>query len=257
MSKKKKARATHIKKKPVCFFTVAYGEEHLKYAKKLHNSLQKFHKDIPHILVGDKDVEAILKTDPNNKYRLYAMFGQEIAKTFELVINIDNDSIVTGDLGHILNDTTYDVGGVLNNNLIDPPLRVFDIEPEFYLNAGLVAIRGERPWQWWNRLNHQKWFTKHKFREQDTLNIMFHYGDLRTKVFDFSDKWHGLIHKGQWGKFVLKDGKLILPKTKGVCIKDQEIKVIHWAGGNVKKLNVHPFFTPKVADYLTKLMEVK
>ena len=256
---KKGVKSPHIKKskKPVCFYTIAFGSEHVDYAKKMRNSLQKFHPDIPHFFVGEQQVEPYLKTHKDNKYRLYALFGAQLAKEYELVIQIDNDSIVTGDLSHIIEDKSYDVGCVLNNNLIDPKLKVWDIDPSFYVNAGFVAIRGERPWAWWNKLNSGGWFSKYQFREQDMLNIMVHYGDLNCKIFDFSNSWHGLIHKGQWDKFVLKDGKVVLPKTPGVCEEDKIIKIIHWAGGNVPKMNVWPHFKEDVAKHLTTLMEDK
>jgi len=123
------------------------------------------------------------------------------------------------------------------------------------MNAGFIAIRGERPWEWWNKLNHSYWFTKYRFREQDMLNIMVHYGDMKCKIFDYSKNWHGLVHKGQWDKFVLRDDEIILPKTKDVCGEDKVIKIIHWAGGNVPKMNYHVYFKKPVAerlDYLVK-----
>lgn len=242
-------------KKPVCFFTIAYGDNYIKeYAQMMTNSLNKFHPDIPHVYFGDKEVQPLVRVDQNNKYRLYAMFGMQLAKEYELVINIDNDCIVTGDLNHIINDKSYDIGGVLNNNNVDPKLMVWDIEPAYYLNAGLVAIRGERPWNWWNKQNFSPGFTKYQFREQDILNIIAYYGDLTLKVFDYSDRWHGLVSKGSWDKFVLRDDKIIMPKTEGICGEDKEIKVIHWAGGPVPKMNYWVSFTKEVAERLDQLV---
>ena len=203
-------------KKPVCFFTIAYGEPHIKeYAKKMRNSLDKFHPDIPHFFMGDEETKDILKAHPLNKHRMYPIFGAKLAEEYELVIQIDNDCIVTGNLDHIINDKSYEVGGVLNNNLIDPKLtvrkktgEVLDIQPEYYMNAGFIAIRGERPWNWWLKLCSSNFFMNYQFIEQDMLNIMCHYGDLRVKIFDFSKYWHGLVHKGQWHKFILKEDKI-------------------------------------------------
>lgn len=236
---------------------MAYGQPHIKeYARLMLNSLKKFHPDIPHFMVSDAEVEPILKAHELNRHRLYPIIGTQLSKEYEMVINIDNDCIVTGSLKHILEDKTFDVGGVLNNNLIDPQLTVWDVPPEYYINAGFIAIRGEKPWQWWLDLCVKPWFMKYRFIEQDQLNIMFHYGNLRTKIFDYSKFWHGLIHKGQWHKFIMgEDQKIILPKTEGVCAEDKEIKIIHFAGGNVPKMNVWPYFQEPVAKRLTFLME--
>jgi len=222
----------------------------------MRNSLKKFHPDIPHIIIGKDKFEAAVRADPLNRLRTYALFGEPLSKEYDLVMGIDADCIVTGDLSHIIDDKTYDVGCVLNNNLVDPKLVVWDVSPDFYVNCGFMAIRGERPWSWWNKLNHGSWLPKYQFIEQDMLNIMVHYGDLNCKIFDLSNKWHGLINMGQWNKMVMRDGKLILPKTGGVCEEDKDIKIIHWAGGpSRKKMNYHVFFNKEVCkylDYLTK-----
>ncbi len=62
------------------------------------------------------------------------------------------------------------------------------------------------------------------------------------------------FHKGQWNKFVLSGDKIILPATEGVCDEDKEIKIIHWAGGNVLKMNYHAFFKEEVCNRLEYLI---
>lgn len=234
-------------KKPVCFFTVSGDDEaNQKYLKMAQNSLKKFHPDIPHI---------VKPFDNLHNFRIYALYGKELAKEYELVISIDNDSIVAGSLDHILNDDSYELGCVLNNNLIDPKLQMWDTPQQFYVNCGFVAIRGTRPWEWWHKLNYSPHWQHYRFREQDMLNVIFHYGDLKTKMFDHSDNWHGLVHKGQWHKMVLRDNELILPKEKGVCDNDKTIKIIHWAGGQVAKMNYWTHFKKPVAEWLDNLVK--
>src|SRR3990167_499746 len=142
------------KKKKVCFFTLASEGENMRYAQMCANSLKKFHPDIPHF---------IRKFENLYNFRIYAMHGRELAKEYDLVINLDNDSIVTGSLDHIINDESYDLGCVLNNNLIDPILTMWDTPGQFYVNAGFVAIRGERPWEWWHQLNNSPHWDKYRF----------------------------------------------------------------------------------------------
>lgn len=251
MSNKRKA---HFEKKKVVIFTIAYDPVNMEYARKMINSLKKFHPDIPIMIFGEKEVNQVVDPSPDKLYRLYARFGEELSKEYELVINIDADSVVTGSLDHIINDKEYDIGCVLNNNLIDQKLTIWDIPWEGYVNAGFVAIRGERVWKWWNMLNQMPYFNRYQFREQDMLNIIAHYGDTNCKIFDYSSKWHGLVHKGQWPKFILKGDKIVLPKTEGVCEEDKEIVCIHWAGGRVpNKLNFDIYFQPEVVKRLKEL----
>lgn len=239
-------------KKKVCFFTVA-DDNNLEYANKMLNSLRKFHPDVPHHLEGQKELDK--NGDPQKFYRTYSQVGERLSKEYELVINIDADSIVTGDLNHIIDDENYEIGGVLNNNKTDKPLMVWNVVPEYYINCGLVAARSERFWKWWNKLNFSAWFfSTYQYREQDMLNIIFYYGDFKTKIFDMGNKWHGLISKGAWHKFIVRDGQIILPKTEGVCKEDKIIKVIHYAGGNVKKMNFNVGFKPEIVTRLEELI---
>jgi len=231
----------------VCFFTIA-DKNNERYAEMMLNSLRKFHPDVPHHLIGQEELDK--NPDPQKFYRMYALVGKQLSKKYDLVINLDADSVVTGSLDHIINDDSYEVGAVLNNNLVDPQLTIFDVEARHYVNAGFIAARSKRFWAWWQKLNLSPYWEKHRYREQDMLNIIFHYGDLKTKIFDFSSKWHGLVHKGQWDKFVLRGDKIFLPKTERVCGEDKEIKIIHWAGGNVPKMNFHVHFKPKIVERL-------
>jgi hypothetical protein len=241
--------------KPVGVFTLAYGDpQNLVWAGMMINSFKKFHKDIPVHVFTDEDVNKI--SDPRKSVRMYAHFGKQMAEEYETVIQLDSDSIVTGDLNHILDDKTFDLGGVLNNNLIDPLLMIHDIPPQVYLNAGLIVARDKRFWRWWDELNYRVYFNSYRFGEQDTFNMIFHYGDYRTKIFDIDYKgnWHGLVHKGQWHKFILKDKQIILPKTEGVCNEDKIIRVIHWAGGKTNKMNFHTYFSEDVVKRLQELI---
>jgi hypothetical protein len=244
-----------MKKKPICAFTVAYGRaENLMYAGMMVNSIKKFHHNIPVIVFSDEDVEKI--KDPNKTFRMYATFGKELSKEYEAVIQIDSDSIITGSLNHIFDDHKTQLASPCNNNLIDPRLVIHDIPDQVYVNAGLVYARGERFWNWWDELNHRIYFQHYRFGEQDTLNLIFHYGDLKSKLmdFDYGNNWHGLIHKGQWHKFILRGKDIVLPKEDGVCDADKTIKVIHWAGGPVPKMNFHTYFREDVVKRLQELI---
>lgn len=241
--------------KKVCFFTVLSDTgKNKEYAQMMISSLKKFHPDVPHIIRPFEEI---------HNYRIYALHGKELAKEYETVISIDGDCIVTGSLDHIINGD-YEVGSVLNNNLIDPALKMWDTPHQFYVNCGLVAIKGTRPWEWWHSLNQSVHWQSYRFREQDMLNIMFHYGDLKSKIFDHSNTWNGLISKGRWDKIVLKDNKLIMPKEVvkeyidagyNFSEEDKEIRLIHWAGGQVPKMNYFVHFKKEVAEYIDSLVK--
>ena len=179
-------------------FTVA-DNNYLPYAKMLERSFKHFHSDIDFIIFREEDIKRLPFSEPY--YRNKAFFGKELSEKYDLVINIDADSIVVDSLDEIIN-APYDVGCVLNNAITIPdplerPIIGLDrTNPMYYMNAGMVASRSKRFWNWWNDLNQRHFFQQYQFREQDTLNMIFHYGDLHCVNFDESSGVYGLWLNG-------------------------------------------------------------
>lgn len=241
-----------------CFFTVA-DEDNIGYAKKMENSLKKFHPDAPLIIRDLAEVRDLSKF-----YRATPMIARELINEYDLVIKIDADSVVTGSLEHIINDESYDVGCVLNWNRKDPAYTVYDVPPMYYMNCGFVAMRSKEFIDHWWKLCHTPFFDNKRFREQDTLNMIYYFGNYKTKCFDqLSNQWHGLVSKSEWLGISKKGDELVVtpPREnssgdKGFWYDDKEkvVKVIHFGGGNVpNKMNFDIHFQPEVANYLKEL----
>lgn len=248
-------------KQPICFFTVAGDPVNLHYAAMMEASLKHFHPDIPLVLFGDKEVKQT--NDGGIFYRATPVFGRILLDKYELVIKIDADSIVTGKLDHIFEDQTYDMGNVSNFNRVDQamynfPLTTWDIPLDRYMNCGFVAMRSKELVEHWLKLCYSDSFKNYRFKEQDLMNIIYHYGNYNVKCFDDSNKWHGLISKGEWLNLKMRDGEIVLPPVNGYPNEMKTIKVIHMAGGNVPdKMNIHKFFTGDVEKKLLELTYVK
>ena len=246
--------------KPICAFTIA-DKNNINYAMKLKNSLKKFHPDVPLIIYGEGELAKI--KDPQKFYRATPLFARELIKEYELVVKIDADSIITGDLSHIFDDKSYDVGCVLNNNAVNSHVVLQGIPPNYYVNCGFVAMRSKRfVDNWWNNCN-RFYFNHFQYREQDLLNILVYHGDYEARVFDHSTPyWHGLIANGHRPQFeIIDDGgtKIVvdIPMSENQVVR-KEIKVYHAAGGNVvykpgTKLDFNLYFQPEVADYMNYL----
>lgn len=250
--------------KKAVLFTVA-DQNNQRYAKQLENSLRKFHPE------SEIDFKLFTEADVGEKinyYRQKPMFARELLKEYELVIGADSDQIITGDLNYLLTEE-YDLGAVLNFNRVDPKkygyVSCFNIPPNEYMNAGLVALRSLKLAEHWWRLCNSRYFETLQYREQDILNILVHYGDYKIECFDFPNKakdyhaWHGLIAKGEYNKVIMRDGKMILPKAQDKYPEhDKEIKVLHTAGGgNEKKINdsYKIYFNEEVSEYIDSLIK--
>lgn len=243
-------------------FTVA-DSNNMKYANMMINSFKKFHPDVPVVIFGEK--ELIKTKDKEIFYKASPYFAKQLMKDYDLVLKMDADQIVTGNLDHILHDESYDVGTVFNINRVDPPqygyVQGWGIPPNEYYNCGLVAMRSKKFITKWLDLCQSKYFYRFQFREQDLLNILCHYNDYKVKCFDHTDKvnnvynWNGLVSKGEWHSAVMKGEDMVVPRgNDNYPDHDMVLKVIHWAGGNMgEKMEYRKYFSEECIrrlDYL-------
>ena len=254
--------------KPVLFFTIA-DERNLPYAKTLEKSFQYFHADVPFAIVQGEELTGYTKDDPMFFYRATPILGAKYLKEYELVVKMDADSLVLGDLSYIWNTKDYDVGTVINWNRVDPAMygyvQGWGIAPPEYMNCGLVAMRNSDFVKQWKNLCFTPQFDRLQYKEQDLLNIMVYYGNWNVRCFDHGDgiakmnAWWGLISKGEWRRAEVENGKIFVPKGLGDTPfppNDMELKVIHVAGGNqANKMNYHTFFPEKVAKRIDEILK--
>jgi hypothetical protein len=270
-------------KKPILVFSCA-DKANFPYSVMMFNSLYKFHPTWPCLLITDeKDPEQLKKLPKNVEvkdlipyitadkaffYRQKPIIAEEYIKDYDLLLGLDSDQIITGDLSYIQDTTDYDVGTVINWNRIDPQqfglVQGWGIQPPEYFNCGLVAMRSEKFIHHWKVLCFTPQFERLQYKEQDLLNILCYYGNYNVRCFDHGDKlakmtaWWGLISKGEWLRAIVKDNKIIIPKGFGPTPfpdGDMELKVIHMAEGNrPNKMNYRTLFNEDVItrlDYLT------
>lgn len=259
----------------------------LKYAEMCINSLRKFHseEELPVVVIKGDDLKQRLVKDPMFFYRAASVLGKEfMEKGWDLVIKLDADMLITGDLSELWNtEDNWDIAVVQNSNpknlqehqdATGQILTVLDIHPLHYVNAGLVAMRSKEFVNHWYDLCYSYHFDTYQFKEQDLLNILVHYGNYKTKFLDASNKWYGLILKGYEiaveVEDVLQDGlgsspfpqsrtnqRLILKKN-GTWPQEEDKQIIVWhaAGGNTpNKMNYRTKFQPSVVKYLDQLIK--
>lgn len=254
-----------MKKKPRIAFTIA-DDRNLADAKMMINSLRKFHseEELPIILYGQKELDKI--KDANKFYKSTPMFARELIDEYDLVLKLDCDQIIMGDLDFLFKITDYDVGTVFNINRVDPAkygyVTVAGIQAAEYVNCGLVAMRSKEFIDQWWRLCNMHYFHALPYKEQDLLNLMTVYGKWRVRNFDRHDPiyqycaWHGLVSKGEWSKAVKIGKKIIIPKGEdNYPDRDTVLKIIHWAGGgHEKKMNYRVYFNEEVISYIDYLV---
>lgn len=248
----------------ICVFTIAGDPVNLRYAKMLVKSFSHFHPDIPFIIYGQDELSKI--EDPQKFYKATPLFAKELIKDYDLVIKMDADQLVLGNLDYLFTQE-YDVGTVLNINRVDPPrfglVQGWGIAPNEYLNCGLVAMRSQTFIDHWWTLCNSPQFDRLQYREQDLLNILYYYGQYKTLCFDHFNKrenyagFHGLVGKGEWIHAVLKDGQVVIPQGKdNYPDRDTVVKLAHWAGGQGEpKMDYQKWFSDEVIEYIDGILK--
>lgn len=242
------------------FFTIA-DKNNLKYYELMKNSLRKFDKDTPLILIDEEKIKQL--GDPHFFYRSTPIITKALFKDYDVICHIDADSIVTGNLDHVW-EGEFDAAVVRNSNPREDkayPIRLLDVHPYSYANNGFNVFKSKIFVEHWLKLCMSEHFLNFQYREQDLLNIMIFYmgenfgGPYKIKFLDDGDSFHGLASKGYWPNIILRDNELFLPPVEGYPDKEKRIKVIHWAGGNVGKMNYRLHFSDEVCRYLDRLVK--
>ena len=241
------------------YFTIA-DKNNLKYYEMLKNSLAKFTDD-PLILIDEPKIKQL--GDPYFFYRATPIIAKALMKDYDMVCKLDSDQIITGSLDHIW-EGDFDTAVVKNSNPREDkkyPVRLLDIHPFSYANCGFVVMKSKAFVEQWLKLCMSDHFNNFQYREQDLLNIMIFFmgdkfgGPYKIRFLDDEDSFYGLASKGYWPNIVLRKDELVLPPTDGWPEKEKIIKAIHWAGGNVGKMNYRLHFQPDVCKRLDELIK--
>ena len=143
------------KKKPLAILVTGIGPVYLDYTKKMMASLIKTNPDIQTkadiVLMTDKEFHELGGTQDHMLY-MTPWFTKHLLKTYECVVRIDSDMIITGDISSCW-EGDFDVAVAQNANpreiqaqigMMGRTVQVWDIKPEDYVNCGFVVIKSEK-----------------------------------------------------------------------------------------------------------------
>lgn len=253
-------------KKKVVLFSVA-DQKNLHHAQALVNSIRKFYteEELPIVVYGQEVLDQI--KDPGKFYKQKPLFGSMLIDEYETVVGMDADMICLGRFDHFF-EGEYDFAAVLNFNRTDlktyGPITFNPIDPTEYVNAGLVVMRNPQFVRHWLKLCNGRYFQAMQYREQDFLNILYHFGDYKVKCLDHKQPngeiaWNGLISKGEFHRAVLRNGEVWLPASEDQYpIEDVRLTFLHTAGGQGEKKILDSFrvyFSEEVADHIATLIK--
>lgn len=234
-----------MKNEKVVFYTFVSDSYYYPVGTgKMINSFKRFHPEIELIVFRQDLVDQVFKKEGLNFYNAKPTFAKLLADAYDLVVNIDADSVVLGRLDAVLAQD-YDIGSVMNLN--DYENRTIEnVTEEMFLNAGLVASRNKEFWDIWEDAN--KDAMKYVCKENDILNLMIYnhpeVKKMKLKVFDKDEGYYGCKSLNRESEFCVEDDKVM-------CRGEQVFLYHHAKGGVLPKLQFETMGFPKnVSDLM-------
>lgn len=211
------------------------------------NSFKRFHKDIPLVVFRQDTIDKIFNEKGINFYNAKPTFAKLLTDKYDLVVNIDCDTIICDRLTEVF-DEVYEVGGAWNFN--DYENASFEnITSEMYVQAGLVASIKKEFWDIWEKENKRASYYIRK--ENDILNLVWYNNPIVSKmkrvIFDKEKNYLGCKSLNRENEFYLEGKK--------VMCQGEQVKAYHWArGADMPKLQFQRLpFQQEVRNYLTYL----
>lgn len=210
-------------------------DDRLFYPEGTHifiNSFKRFHHDIDLVVFRQDIIDKLFEEKKINWYQAKPYFAELLFDDYDLICNIDADTIILNRLTEVFDDVDYDVA--MPHNLNDYENASFEnITEDMYLQAGMVASTSKDFWLKWQEKN--KTAMDYLRKENDTVNLLI-YNDmpeLKLKILDKDKDYYGCKSLGREPLFFIKDGKTYCSKDGG------EVIAYHYARGNqFPKLNI-------------------
>lgn len=209
----KAGRVEALNKEKVAAFTIADDSLTHRLARRVRNSFDKFHHDVPFFIYDANDELNLLGEIKNSTcackaFEIRPRLMSLLLKDYDRVIYLDADTVVTGPLTEFL-EGNYDVYGSLN---------IGDIEG--YLNAGVSACTSQEFCDEWSELMYSPEGGK---SNQVHFNNLVSAGRYTCQIVDREDVYYNERSREHWKDLIVTD--------EGFFCNDRQVKVLHWAGG--------------------------
>lgn len=211
--------------KKVCF--TACSDEWY-YPGGMHifvNSFKRFHPDIPLVVFRQNTVNKLFEEKNINWFQCKPYFAQLLEDKYDLIVNIDGDTIVLDRLVEVFDKVDYDICSAWNYNEYENS-SFANISEKMYVQAGLVGSTSKDFWKVWREDN--RGAMKYLRKENDILNLVWYnhprIKKLKRKIVDRKKDYYGCKSLGQEPLFRIANGKTLL--------KGEHVKAYHFARGN-------------------------
>lgn len=234
----------------VVFFNFVSDDRYVQVGTpKCINSFKRFHPDIDFVVFRQKEIDEVFRRKGINFFNAKPTFAKLLMDKYDLVVNIDADTVVLDRLDSVLAED-YDIGAAWNFNDYENRV-VHNVSEDMFLQAGLVGSRNKEFWSIWEEANRDA--MKYVCRENDILCLVWYnhpvLTQLRRKVYDKEiPDYYGCKSLNREKEFTVRDGK--------VWCRDGIVKAYHHAKGcnALPKLQYERMgFSPDVVNYMNEV----
>jgi hypothetical protein len=230
------------------FFTIADDRYYYSVGTPiLINSFKKYHPDIDLVVFRQNTIDKVFREKGINFYKAKPTFAKLLTNKYDLVINIDADSIILDRLDKLLKGD-FDVACPSNLNDYEN-MSIENVTEEMFLQAGLVASTNKRFWDIWEEAN--KDAMKYSAQENTILNLIwYNHPEVQKMNKVVLDK-----EKDYWGcKSLNREKEFYIVDDKVWC-RDEQVFIYHHAkGANFPKFRFEYLgFPPDVVQHLYKV----
>lgn len=235
-------------KQPAVCFTIVDDRYYTPVGTPIFiNSFKKFHPDIPLVVFRQDKIDEVFAEKKINFYMAKPTFAKLLCDKYELVVNMDADTVVTGRMTKVF-DEEYEVGAAWNFNDYENT-SVENVTEEMFLQAGLVGSRNPKFWDIWEEFNRDAML--YKCKENDILSLIWYnhpeVSKMNRVIYDKDQDYYGCKSLGRESEFQVYSDKLW-------CRGEQVLAYHHARGAIFPKLQFDRMdFQPEVARWLQNL----
>jgi hypothetical protein len=220
---------------------------------RMIKSLLHFHPEVNLEIVNREEALKLV-----SQYYIYPKIELPLFNKYSTVTHIDADVIIVDKLDELFDDST-DARGCRNNSDNNRSAFTAGLTPidgiswDKFINVGVHSVSSPEFMYDWDKLTSERG-AEYVFGENDTYNVVFYSGKYNTKLLDpvESKIYYGtsfiegtVTYWDLWKKIVVKNNHLEL--------NDKRIKLLHIAGGGVKKPSLDQLVTREVEDFIMSI----
>lgn len=221
-------------------------------------SFKHFHPDIELIIFAQEAIDYHFgRNEHLNFYNCKAYFAKLLYHEYDLVVNIDADHLILGELKSILQGD-YDVACPANYNVFsNASLKIIStgnqtttfVSDLNYFQGGLIASTSKHFWDAYDYASMKHSHSLH-YKENDVLNLILTLCNFKVKYLDGDANFKSNEFHSYYGCASLGQEHLAVVDNGQIKINGKPVIAYHFARAGINKPPVGSLFKKEVTEFI-------